>query len=158
MLITIDKIITAGPCYSYPHKRVAKLVRSGLTPRGIARLEIPIEDRLWTIIYVVLNDRQCRLLACDCAERTLEREHDTGRKPDLRSWAAVKMARKYAHGGATNTELDATRAATRNAANNVARAAARNTANNTAKAAAWSAAGIAAWDAARIAAWDAERE
>ncbi len=75
-----------------------------------------------------------RLFACDCAYRALCREQEQGREPDPRSWAAITVARRFAYGEATQTELDA------------------------AGAAAWAAARVAAWDAARVAAWDATRD
>ena len=73
------------------------------------------------------NDRTARLFACDCAEKALELIN----KPDRRSIEAVRVARLYAIGEATDDELAA------------------------AWDAAWDAARAAAWDAARGAAWDA---
>ena len=109
--ITTDMIMAARPCPNYPRERVEELVGDGLEPREIAALNIPAEDRLWAMIYVVLDDRRRRLLACDCAERALAREGAAGHEPDARSWAAVQMARRYARGEATRAELDAAMAA-----------------------------------------------
>jgi hypothetical protein len=123
---------------------VEALVGDGLTPREVAGLDIPAEDRLWALIFVVLDDRSRRELACDCVERALERERAAGREPDARSWAAVEVARRYARGEVTADELAAAWNAAWNAASTAASAAAWNAAE---------AAGDAAGDAG-----DAERE
>jgi len=51
--------------------------------------------------------KELRLFACDCAERALKRERKAGREPDKRSWAAIIVARRYANGEATLTEITA---------------------------------------------------
>ena len=79
-----------------------------------------------------------RLWVCDCAERALLREREAGREPDLRSWRAIEVARRFANGAATAEELDAARAAAWDAARD-ARAAAREAVWD-----AWDAAGDAA--------------
>jgi len=89
-----------------------------------------------------LNDRTLRLFAADCAERALSRVAS----PDPRSVEAVRVARLFAEGGATESELAA--------AGDAAWAAAWDAAGD----AAWAAAGDAAWAAAWDAAGDAERE
>ena len=83
------------------------------------------------------DDRLARHFACDCAERVMRA---TG-WADARSWDAVRVARRYANGHATEAELDAAWAAARDAW-------------AAAEGAAW-AAGAAAWAAARDAAWAA---
>lgn len=116
------------------------------------------------------NERTARLFACDCAERVLpiyEREHPNDKRPRQ----AIKTARRYADGAATNKELY-----TAYAAMNAARSA-RN-ATWSARDAAWaamnaayaamnaagSAAMNAAWEArdaagaARNTVWEAEHE
>jgi len=75
--------------------------------------------------------RELRLFACDCAERALKRAKMEGE----RSWDAIRVARLYAEGKASDKEL----------------AAAKNAAWDAARDAAWG----AAWDAARNAAWNA---
>ena len=67
---------------------------------------------------------------------------------DPRSIAALDVAERFAHGKATQQELDAARDA--------ARAAAGAAARDAAGAAAWAAAGAAAWDAAGAAAGEAQ--
>ncbi len=92
-----------------------------------------------------------RLFACDCAERALNREREHGREPDARSWESIAVARRFARGGATQTELDAAG----DAAGAAAWAAAWAAARAAARAAAGAAAGAAVRDAARAAAWAA---
>ena len=93
------------------------------------------------------NDRTARLFACDCADRALVLID----KPDPRCIEAVRVARLYAIGEATQEQLDAAGAAARTAARDAAWDAARAAAGAAARAAAWP----AAWDAARDAAWAA---
>ena len=86
------------------------------------------------------SDRIARLFACDCAERTLpifEKDYPDDKRPRH----AVEVARLYADGKASESEL----------------AAARDAATDAATDAAWDAARAAAWDAARAAAWAAAR-
>ena len=110
------------------------------------------------------DERAARLFACDCAERVLPL-YETKYPDDTRPRHAIEVARRYAHGNATDEELaaawdaagDAAWAAAWGAAWGAAWAAARGAA----WAAAWAAAGGAAWDAAwaaaRAAASAAER-
>jgi hypothetical protein len=93
--------------------------------------------------------------ACWCAEQALLREREAGREPDVRSWAAIEVKRRWLKGEATDTELDAAWAAARAAAGGVSWDAAR--AAWDAARAAWAAACDAAWDAARAAAKAAAR-
>jgi hypothetical protein len=93
-------------------------------------------------------ERELRLFACECAERALRREREHGREPDVCSWQAIEVARRYAAGEATSGELASAWVAAWASARDVAWAAARD--------AAWDAARDAAWVAARDAAWDAE--
>ena len=115
------------------------------------------------------TERVARLFACACAERALTRIAD----PDPRSVEAVRVARLYADGGASQKELaaagvaagaaawvaelavagDAARAAAWVAAGAVAGAAARAAAGAAAGDAAGAAAGVAAGAAAQAAAW-----
>jgi hypothetical protein len=93
------------------------------------------------------NPRTQRLFACDCAERVLHL-FEAKRPDDKRPREAIRIARLYAEGKATEDELAAARAAAWDAA-------------RSAESAVWSAAWCAAWakveDAAWSAAWDAER-
>ena len=104
------------------------------------------------------NDRTARLFATDCAASVLGL-YEKAMPKDDRPRKAIEVARLFAEGRATGTELDAARAAgaaaraAARAAGAAARAAARD-AGAAARAAAW-AAGDAAWAAARDAAWAA---
>jgi hypothetical protein len=86
------------------------------------------------------DDRVARLFAADMAEGALLGERACGREPDVRSWEAVAVARRFAVGDATGGE----RAAAWAAAGDAARAAAGDAARD----AAWAAAYDAAYDAA----------
>lgn len=59
-------------------------------------------DRLWTVLHEgVLSDRILRHFTCDRAEKALSYMTN----PDSRSVEAVKVARRYADGEATDEEL-----------------------------------------------------
>jgi hypothetical protein len=133
-----------GPCYE-PEQLAAFAKEPSRTPLEIATLntgpwqKVSADDRLWVLLReAIIPARELRLLACDFAERALKREQKAGREPDARSWAAIKVSRRFADGKATAEELAAARAAG-DAAGDAAGAAAR--------AAAW-AAEAAAGDAA----------
>ena len=57
------------------------------------------------------NEKNARLFACDCAHRALMRERRAGREPDERSWNAVRVARAFARGKASEQERAAAWAA-----------------------------------------------
>ena len=100
------------------------------------------------------NERTTRLFAADCAEAVV---HLCGDDP--RPHQAIEVARLYANGAATDSELDAAGDAAWAAAGAVDRAAAGAAARDAAWDAAWAAAWDAAWAAAGAAAgaaaWDA---
>ena len=100
-------------------------------------------------------ERELRLFAADCAERALARERQEGREPDVRSWAVLRVVRRYADGQATDEELSAAWLATMSAVESAAESAARLATWSAARLAAWSAAKSAAWSAAESAAWSA---
>ena len=153
--ITLDQVLALSRCNDYPEARVRELfgTRRRVTVRTIATAPIPAENRLWLLIQCA-DARTQRLFACDCADRALARIAS----PDPRSIEAVRVARLYADGQATDAELAAARAA--GAAWDAAGAAARaagaawDAAGAAARDAAGAAAGAAAWDA-RAAAWAA---
>ena len=133
--ITLDQVLALPRCSSYPDDRVRELfgTRKRVTVRTIATAPIPVADRIWLLVRL-MDARTQRIFACDCADRALARIAS----PDPRSIEAVRVARLYADGKATNAEL----------------AAAWDAAGAAAGAAAWA----AAWDAAWAAAWAAETE
>ena len=145
----------ARACYS--DARLAELIpESGLSVAEVAALAIPAEDRHWALVYAVgAPERVLREHACWCARRALAAERVAGREPDVRSWAAVAVAERYARGDATIAELDAASvAACASVADSDAESAAVRAAAVDARADAWAAARAAA-RAAAGAAWAA---
>lgn len=53
-----------------------------------------------------LPDSLLRWFACVCAQRSLKRAEKDGKEPDPRSWNAVKVARQFVLGNATEEDLD----------------------------------------------------
>ena len=100
------------------------------------------------------TERTARLFTADCAESVV---HLCGDDP--RPWQAIEVARRYAHGEATEEALEAANAAAVDAAWDATMDAACAAAAAAARAAAWNAAKDSAWaaamDAARAAAWNA---
>lgn len=108
MRVTVDDVMLWGPCPEYSEERVRALFgrRKYMTASQILDLEIPAEDRIWAVLHEeLLTDTQLRMFACDCAERVLRHERRNGNEPDGRSWAAVRVSRRYARGLATDDEL-----------------------------------------------------
>jgi len=93
-----------------------------------------------------------RLLAADCAEDVLHLARDP------RAAEAIRVARLFAVGRATEQQLAAAQVAAWAAARDAARAAAWAAARAAARVAAWAAARDAARAAERVAAWAAERD
>jgi hypothetical protein len=161
--ITVEQIMSRGPCGRYPESHVQELIGGGKTPLEILKLPISIEDRFWVVLHVaVLSPRILRLFACMCAERALLRERAHGREPQLDSWRVLEIARKCANGKATEEEMSNAYVAAVDAANDVAVRSAYLDACIAADAAVYvaaHAAANAASNAAHAAAdYDAERE
>ena len=117
--ITPKMILSWNPCCDYSEVRIRELFgkRRQATVQEILRSKIPPKDRLWVVLRVkLISPKILRLFACNCAERALKKERKMGREPDERSWAAVRVARRFAAGRASTDEL----VAARNAAGNVA--------------------------------------
>jgi len=151
---TIKDILAWNPCERYTEESLRKMMG---WKKSVSLIEILVanilldEDAVWAACKA-MSDRQRRHFACDCAESVLHLSNDP------RSSEAVRVARLYADGRATDDELAAAWAAARDAARDAARAAAwaaawaaASAAARAARAAAWD----AAWDAARAAAWNA---
>ena len=150
---TIKGILAWNPCERYTEEYLRELMgrRESVSLIEILAADVLAEDAVWAACHA-MNDRQRRHFACDCAESVLHLANDP------RSSEAVRVARLYADGRATDDELAAAWAAARDAARDAARAAAwaaawaaASAAARAARAAAWD----AAWDAARAAAWNA---
>ena len=118
---------------------------------------------------LTFDDRVARLFAADCAESALLGVRAAGFEPDVRSWRAVDVARRFASGDASHEDMSAARSAARSAAGSAAWSAsgsasrsaaesarsAAESAVESARSAAWSAARSAALSAAESAAWPA---
>ena len=96
-----------------------------------------------------------RLFACWCAEQSLKAERKAGREPDPRSWEAVKVAKRYIAGKASDIALIAALSAATSAATSFATSAATSAVRSTATSAVTSAALSAATSAALSAATSA---
>ncbi len=167
--ITMEDVLEWGPCTEYDLALLKALAdgRRSLTPLEVLALDILIADRLWVVLREeLLPAKQLRLFACRCADRAFRTERVAGREPDERSVNAVRIARRFAAGKATDTELAAAWAAAGAAAwaaagaaaGAAARAAARAAAGAAARAAAGAAAGAAARAAAGAAAGAWQRQ
>ena len=157
--VTVDAVMAWNPCREYTNDRVTALFagRETLSARDIAGLDIPSEDKLWSMLRnEFLTDNQMHVLACDFAERVV---HLCGADPHPQ--AAIDAKRAWVRGEITDYELAAAWGAARGAARAAARAAAWATAWDAARTAAYAAAGddawTAAWTAAYAAAGDAEQ-
>lgn len=70
--------------------------------RACLKHKIDEEDILWFVLRPELIDNKTlRLLACDFAERALQRERAAGREPHPDSWRAVEVSRAFARGKVT---------------------------------------------------------
>ena len=143
MYTTLNQIREYNPCASGWAKLLKHLGKSGPDNEPLSLLTVlnsnGLDDTLWCLRAVTGHDKEIRLYAVWCARQV---QH---LMKDPRSIAALDVAERFAHGKATQQELDA------------ARDAARAAAGDAAWAAAWDAARAAAWaaarDAARVAAW-----
>jgi hypothetical protein len=146
---TLNRIREHRPCEDGWKKLLAGLGKTTADDEPLPYAKIVeingIDDALWACRAEPQHAKEWRLFAVWCARRV---EH---LMEDERSKRACDVAERYAHGEASDEELDAARAAARAAAWDAARAAAWAAA----RAAAWDAARAAARDAARAAAWDA---
>jgi len=137
----------------YGEDRERELVpKGGLSPREVATLDIPVENRWWALVYAsgasypILREH-----ACWCARQALDAERAAGREPDPRSWASVDVAERYARREATQDELDAAHVSARAARDGVSDAACsaacaslRGAVDAASRAGTW-AAGAASW-------------
>ena len=128
---TLKKIREHHPCVEGWKKLLAHLGKTTADDEKIAISTIlesnGLDDAVWCLRAVDGKDKEIRLFAVWCARQV---EHLL---TDQRSKDVITAAEKFANGEATEEELQAARAAARDA---------------------WDAASAAAW-AARAAAWDA---
>ena len=108
MSYTIDDVMSWKPCYSREQMSGWFRARSCMTVDDLMALDISDDDKLWCLLRPeVVPERKLHELACDYAERALERERKAGREPDERSWAAIETTRRWLRGEATDQELAA---------------------------------------------------
>lgn len=106
MKLTVDSILERP---GSDRKRLVEWFgsREFVRPRTLLRAKVlPIADRVWFVINL-LDERSCRLWACDCMDRALKHELAVGRNPRPDSVIAIGVARRFARGRATPEELNA---------------------------------------------------
>jgi hypothetical protein len=147
---TLNRIREDGPCTDGWQKLLKHLNKTAADDEPLALLTVlesnGLDDTLWCLRSVPEHNRLWRHYAVDCAEQVKHL------MTDPRSHEALRVARLYADGLATDEELAATRAAARDATGDAAWAAARAAARDAARDAAWAATGDAArdWQRARL--------
>lgn len=111
MRFSIEQILSWKPCFPYSGEAHLRQLFGGkdvIEHREVLGLNIPAEDKWWGLLNAIAAtpyaDRDCRLLACECAERVFALERRKGREPDPRNVAAVGLARRVAAGQATEEE------------------------------------------------------
>ena len=157
MKTTLNQIRAKSPCQSGWTKLLAYLGKTKADDEPISIATIldsnGLDDALWCLQAVKGRDREIRLFGVWCARQV---QH---LMTDPRSIAALDVSERFANCNATQEELDAARAAARDASDAASDAA--WAARDAASAAAWaasdaaSAARAAASAAASAAAWDA---
>ena len=114
MKITVDMVMNWEPCIEYTEEKVKKLLDKGKTPQEVAKLKIPVIDKIWALLHPeIMSDKKLHKLACRFAEDALKRERKAGREPDYRSWAAIEAKRKWLRKEITDKELSAAWSAAR---------------------------------------------
>ena len=106
--VTVAQVLAWRPCPPYTRERIRELFgrKRRFTCDDFARLEIPIQDKLWCILHrELIPDKELTLLACRYAKRTLGYECKAGREPDERSWNAIRVARRFIAGEVSQAEL-----------------------------------------------------
>ena len=150
---TLNRIRAHGPCHEGWQKLLAGLGKTKADDNALTYARIVeingIKDALWACRAEPQHAREWRLFAVWCA-RHVEHLMD-----DPRSVVACNVAERFAHGMATQGELDVARSAASSAVWDAAWDAACSAARDAAMDAASSAASSAAWGAARDAAWNA---
>ena len=145
---TLNRIRAHGPCHEGWQKLLAGLGKTKADDNALTYARIVeingIKDALWACRAEPQHAREWRLFAVWCA-RHVEHLMD-----DPRSVVACNVAERFAHGMATQGELDA--------ASSAAWDAAWSAASSAASSAAWGAARDAAWNAAWSVACSAARD
>ena len=114
MKTTLNKIRAHSPCGSGWGKLLKNLGKTKADDEPLALTDIlesnGLDDALWCLRAVDGHERELRLFAVECARSV---QH---LMTDKRSLDALDVAERFANGLATQTELDASRAAARAAA------------------------------------------
>ncbi len=142
--VTLEEFKRFGPCWLETPDGRKKLESIGgrkeawtaLDVLELPEEEVSPEDKLWAVLRPeFVPEETLHEFACRCAEEALKLVEN----PDPRSVAAIEAKRRWLRGEIGDEELDAARAAARDA-----------------EAATWSAADSAAWAAARAARFAAD--
>jgi hypothetical protein len=148
---TLNKIREQEPCSDGWKKLLTHLGKTQADDEPLSLLTIlesnGLYDALWCLRACDGIEKEARLYAIACARRV---QH---LMKDLCSINALDVAERYAHGNATNQELNAARATAWGAAWYAASDAANAAASDAADAAAWYVARVAVYAAARAEAW-----
>lgn len=122
---TLRRIREHSPCHDGWVKLLKHIGKTHADDEPLPLLTVlesnGIADALWCLRAVDGIDKIARLFACDCAARALQRAAEQ----DERSHKAVEVARSFARGKATATQLFAARDAAWDAARDAARDAER---------------------------------
>ena len=130
MNTTLNAIRKHSPCEESWKKLLASLNKTQADDEALPLRHIldtlGVSDAIWALRSLEGADREIRLFASDCAERVLP-IYEAQYPEDMRPGQAIEVARRYAHGEATEQELNAARDAM-GAAARAARYAARTAA------------------------------
>ena len=142
--ITVDTIMSWGPCEEYTKTKIKKLLKGvcgdmgNITYRDILKLSIPVNDKLWVLLRPeFIPERQLHEIGIWCWEEIARPVWEKHHPDDRRPHDAVATKRLWLDGKATDAELAAARAS--------AWAAARAAAS----ASAWASARASVWASAR---------
>jgi len=104
--ITVDQIMSWGPCPDYTESRVSEIIDDGVTLLDALYLNIPDGDILWLVLrpdFMPRNDLHEH--GCHFAEETLISERAEGREPHQDSWGGIIAKRGWIRGEITDKEL-----------------------------------------------------
>ena len=103
--VTIDTVMSWGPCEAYTRQRVTKLFagRKTVSALNILDMGIPDEDKIWAAVRASTKPQYVEF-ACQCAESVLplyETYYPDGKRPRQ----CIDITRRYMAGDATKDEL-----------------------------------------------------
>jgi hypothetical protein len=110
MNTTLNAIRKHSPCEESWKKLLASLNKTQADDEALPLRHIldtlGVSDAIWALRSLEGADREIRLFASDCAERVLP-IYEAQYPEDMRPRQAIEVARRYAHGEATEQELNA---------------------------------------------------